>query len=59
MIPFITKSMLQVKRLVILVVGFSTLFVGVALLFLPGPVFIVIPLGLGILASELLWRGIF
>jgi tellurite resistance protein TerC len=55
MIPFITKSILQVKRLVILVVGFSVLFAGVALLILPGPAFIVIPLGLGILASELLW----
>ena len=55
MIPFITKSVLQAKRLVILVVGFSVLFAGIALLILPGPAFIVIPLGLGILASELLW----
>lgn len=31
------------------------LLIGVALLVLPGPAFIVIPLGLAILASEFVW----
>jgi hypothetical protein len=31
------------------------LLVGVALLFLPGPAFVVIPIGLGILAVEFVW----
>jgi uncharacterized protein (TIGR02611 family) len=55
MIRFIIKSIHHIKRVVIIVVGFTVLFVGIALLVLPGPAFIVIPLGLGILASELLW----
>jgi hypothetical protein len=46
MVPFIAKSIRQVKRLIVLVVGFTILFVGIALLILPGPAFIVIPLGL-------------
>jgi len=55
MVPVITKSLRQVKRIIVLAVGFTILFLGIALLVLPGPAFIVIPLGLGILATELLW----
>ena len=43
------------KRIVIAIVGFSVLFVGVAMIILPGPAFIVIPLGLAILATEFVW----
>jgi uncharacterized protein (TIGR02611 family) len=49
------KTIKQVKRLIIIIVGFSVLLFGIALIFLPGPAFIVIPLGIGILASEFLW----
>jgi tellurite resistance protein TerC len=49
------KSVRQVKRFIVLVVGYTILFVGIALLILPGPAFIVIPVGLGILATELKW----
>jgi len=45
----------QAYRFVILVVGMTVLFVGIALVVLPGPAFIVIPLGLGILATEFAW----
>lgn len=44
-----------VRRLVILVLGGTVLLFGVALLVLPGPAFIVIPLGLAILAVEFAW----
>jgi tellurite resistance protein TerC len=44
-----------VKRVVVIIVGFTVLLVGVAMIALPGPAFIVIPLGLGILATELVW----
>jgi tellurite resistance protein TerC len=43
------------KRIVIAIVGFTVLLVGVAMIILPGPAFIVIPLGLAILATEFVW----
>lgn len=49
------KTYQQAKRLVRIVVGFTVLAVGVALLVLPGPAFIVIPIGLAILATEFVW----
>jgi uncharacterized protein (TIGR02611 family) len=45
----------QAKRLVIGVVGFTVLFIGLAMIVLPGPAFVVIPIGLGILATEFVW----
>lgn len=44
-----------VKRVVVSVLGATVLLIGVALLVLPGPAFIVIPLGLAILATEYAW----
>jgi uncharacterized protein (TIGR02611 family) len=44
-----------VKRLIIGVVGTLMLAAGVAMIILPGPAFIVIPLGLAILATEFNW----
>ena len=46
-----------VKRAIVAVVGFSVLLVGVAMIVLPGPAFIVIPLGLAILATEFVWAA--
>lgn len=43
------------KRIVVAIVGFSVLLVGIAMIALPGPAFIVIPLGLAILATEFVW----
>jgi tellurite resistance protein TerC len=43
------------RRIVIAVVGFSVLAVGIAMMVLPGPAFIVIPIGLGILGLEFAW----
>ena len=44
-----------VKRVIVSVIGATILLIGVALLVLPGPAFIVIPVGLAILASEYAW----
>jgi tellurite resistance protein TerC len=44
-----------VKRVIVSVVGATVLLIGVALLILPGPAFIVIPVGLAILATEYAW----
>jgi uncharacterized protein (TIGR02611 family) len=35
--------------------GFTVLIVGVAMIVLPGPAVVVIPLGLAILATEFIW----
>lgn len=43
------------KRIVIGVVGGTVCLVGLAMVVLPGPAFIVIPAGLGILAIEFAW----
>ena len=43
------------RRVVILVVGGTVLLVGIAMIVLPGPAFVVVPLGLGILAIEFAW----
>ncbi|MEX0939514.1 MAG: PGPGW domain-containing protein [Pirellulales bacterium] len=45
----------QARRIVIAVVGTTVLLVGVAMMLLPGPAIVVIPLGLAILAVEFAW----
>jgi uncharacterized protein (TIGR02611 family) len=44
-----------VRRIIVAVVGATVLLIGIALLVLPGPAFIVIPIGLAILATEFAW----
>jgi uncharacterized protein (TIGR02611 family) len=44
-----------VGRVIVSVVGATVLLIGIALLVLPGPAFIVIPIGLAILATEYAW----
>ncbi len=51
----IIRTLKQAKRIVVIVVGYTILIIGIALMVLPGPAFIVIPVGLGILATELVW----
>lgn len=43
------------RRIIVAIIGFTVLLVGVAMIVLPGPAFIVIPLGLAILATEFVW----
>ena len=46
------------RRIAITVVGFSVLAVGVAMIVLPGPALLVIPVGLGILGLEYAWARV-
>src|SRR5262245_21366299 len=43
------------RRIAIGVVGSTVLLIGIAMIVLPGPAFVVIPAGLGILAIEFTW----
>ena len=48
-------AMKTFKRILVVVVGGTVLAIGVALVVLPGPAFLVIPAGLAILAIEFAW----
>lgn len=43
------------RKLIIAIIGGTILLIGIALLVLPGPAFVVIPVGLAILATEFAW----
>ncbi|HLC33313.1 MAG TPA: PGPGW domain-containing protein [Candidatus Nanoarchaeia archaeon] len=43
------------KTVVIAVIGGTVLLLGIAMIVLPGPAIVVIPLGLAILATEFVW----
>ena len=43
------------RKLIVAVIGITILLLGVVMVVLPGPAIIVIPLGLGILATEFAW----
>jgi tellurite resistance protein TerC len=55
MVTLAVLSYRQARRIVVLVLGTSVLLVGIAMIVLPGPAVIVIPIGLGILAIEFAW----
>jgi uncharacterized protein (TIGR02611 family) len=48
-------SFAWLRRAVVAVIGFTVLLIGLAMVVLPGPAVIVIPLGLAILATEFVW----
>jgi tellurite resistance protein TerC len=50
-----TSSLRFARKVAVAVIGSTVLAFGIALIVLPGPAFVVIPLGLGILATEFLW----
>ena len=43
------------RRIVVAVIGGSILLLGIAMVVLPGPAIIVIPIGLGVLGLEFAW----
>jgi tellurite resistance protein TerC len=43
------------RKLIVAVIGITILLLGIVMVVLPGPAFIVIPVGLGILATEFAW----
>lgn len=48
-------SIKSIKKIIVAVIGFTILIIGIFMIVLPGPAFIVIPLGLAILATEFIW----
>ena len=49
------RGIRQARRLIVLVAGLTVLAIGIALIVLPGPAFVVIPIGLAILGTEFVW----
>ena len=49
------KSLQQTKRFLKILFGFTLLVLGVVMLVTPGPGWLVIALGLGVLAAEFVW----
>jgi hypothetical protein len=45
----------QAKRMIVTTVGLTVLGIGIAMIVLPGPAVVVIPVGLWILATEFVW----
>jgi Putative transmembrane protein (PGPGW) len=45
----------RIRKIVVAVIGGTVVLIGIALLVLPGPALVVIPIGLIILASEFAW----
>ena len=43
------------RRVIVAVIGFTVLLIGLAMVVLPGPAVVVIPLGLAILGTEFVW----
>jgi uncharacterized protein (TIGR02611 family) len=52
---FVFRTLGQAKRLIVTVVGFTVLAAGIAMIVLPGPAVVVIPVGLALLATEFIW----
>jgi uncharacterized protein (TIGR02611 family) len=51
----IHRQMHWLPRIMVATVGFFVLLAGLAMLFLPGPAILVIPIGLAILSLEFVW----
>ena len=49
------KTIRRIKRVFIAIIGFTVLLAGIAMMVLPGPAILVVPLGLAILATEFIW----
>lgn len=52
---FIRRTAGSARKVVVTLAGFLVLAAGLAMLVLPGPAFLVIPIGLGLLAMEFDW----
>jgi uncharacterized protein (TIGR02611 family) len=55
LIPTVVMTLKKAKRLITAIIGFTVLAIGIAMIVLPGPAVVVIPVGLGILATEFIW----
>ena len=55
---FENKPYKIVRKILIAIVGVSVILIGAAMIFLPGPAIVVIPIGLAILATEFAWAKV-
>lgn len=53
--PPLASTYKHAKRALVALLGSSVICLGVAMIVLPGPAIIVIPIGLGILSTEFVW----
>ncbi len=51
----ILRTVKQVRRLFVILAGFTLLLLGIMMIFTPGPGTPIILLGLGLLAAEFVW----
>ncbi|NTW60631.1 MAG: hypothetical protein HGB21_13770 [Nitrospirae bacterium] len=51
----LNSAVKHARRLIVLVVGATILMAGLAMIVLPGPAVVVIPLGLAVLGTEFIW----
>ena len=51
----IKVKLARIKKIAVTIIGFTVLIFGIILIVFPGPAFIVIPIGLAILATEYVW----
>ena len=51
----LNKPLKTIRKVVVFLVGGTVLLVGIIMIVTPGPAFVVIPMGLGILAMEFAW----
>jgi tellurite resistance protein TerC len=56
--PVILKTLKAIKRAFIFLIGGTVLLIGLVMIVAPGPSVLVIPLGLGILATEFVWARV-
>ncbi len=49
------KTLKQIRKIIVAVVGFTLLLIGIVMIALPGPAIVVIPLALAILGTEFVW----
>ncbi|HOG17661.1 MAG TPA: PGPGW domain-containing protein [Syntrophales bacterium] len=52
------EAIRRIRKILVAIIGFTLLLIGVAMILLPGPAILVIPLGLAVLASEFVWAKI-
>ena len=50
-----SRTLKQLKRIIVSIIGFTILLIGIILLVTPGPASLVIPAGLAVLATEFVW----
>lgn len=49
------KTTKQIRRIIVAIIGSTLLFIGMLMIVLPGPAFVIIPLALAVLATEFIW----